>query len=179
MVGGRRRASAAGAVSDRVEPALVAQAGDLQHPTDLPGRQHGERAGEPLGEPDQGVDGRRVEEGHRPQVEGDPTGGLAQGGLEHRVGGRHVDLAGHHHVEVLAVDLRAGGEDGWCSPLIHADTMAQPTWQGNNRPRPAVARVTTAPAIGLRHDRPPAADPRHALPDATGARPHSPPGVRG
>ena len=75
--------------------------------------------------------------------------GSRSAGLEHRVRGRHVDLAGHHHVEVVTVDLGAGGEDGRCSPLIHADTMAQPPWQGNNLHRAAVARVTSGPGDRL------------------------------
>ncbi|GAB3847785.1 hypothetical protein GCM10029963_29820 [Micromonospora andamanensis] len=62
--------------------------------------------------------------------------------------------------------------------MIHADTLTQCLWQGNNRSLRPVVGVTTGAAIGLRHDRPCAADPRHALPVAAGTRPHRPTGVR-
>lgn len=113
------------------QPGLLAEAGDLQHPAHLSGRQHGECAGEPLGQPDHGVDRRRIEEGDRAQVQRDPAGGLAEDGLEHGVGGGHVDLARHGDPVVVAVDLRGRGEDGRRAFLIHGATMAQRPGCGN------------------------------------------------
>lgn len=47
-------------------------------------------------------------------------------------------------MELITVELRGGGEDGKCAPLIHGATMAQPAGHGNNPREQPVAGVTPA-----------------------------------